>query len=51
MRYCIEKATNYAMQRQQFGRKIASFGNVQEKLARMHMLHYMTEVGSTRMCV
>ncbi|XP_022663789.1 very long-chain specific acyl-CoA dehydrogenase, mitochondrial-like isoform X2 [Varroa jacobsoni] len=43
MRYCIEKATNYAMQRQQFGRKIASFGNVQEKLARMHMLHYMTE--------
>lgn len=44
MRYCIDRATEYAVQRKQFGNTIASFGNIQEKLARMQMLHYMTEV-------
>lgn len=35
----------HAASRQQFGRPLASFGAVQEKLARMAMLHYVTEVG------
>lgn len=43
MRTLIEKASQFANDRIQFGSKISSFENVQEKLARMAMLHYTTE--------
>ncbi|XP_065081292.1 very long-chain specific acyl-CoA dehydrogenase, mitochondrial-like [Ochlerotatus camptorhynchus] len=43
MRACIAKATEHANTRVQFGRKIKDFGNVQEKLARMAMLQYVTQ--------
>ncbi|XP_074600844.1 acyl-CoA dehydrogenase very long chain [Brevipalpus obovatus] len=43
MRTCIAKATNFANNRVQFGSKIATFGAIQEKLARMAMAHYVTE--------
>lgn len=37
------KAVEFATQRLQFGRRIDSFGAIQEKIARMAMLHYVTE--------
>lgn len=43
MRSCIKKATDFATQRIQFGRRIDSYGSIQEKLARMSMVHYVTE--------
>ncbi|EAT43847.1 AAEL004778-PA [Aedes aegypti] len=43
MRACIAKATDHANSRVQFGKKIKEFGNVQEKLARMAMLQYVTQ--------
>lgn len=43
MRTCIEKATEFASNRLQFGDKISNFGTIQEKLARMSMAHYVTE--------
>ncbi|XP_033334311.2 acyl-CoA dehydrogenase very long chain [Megalopta genalis] len=43
MRYCIKKATDHATQRVQFGRTIDNYGSIQEKLARMAMLQYVTE--------
>lgn len=43
MRVCIAKATEHANNRVQFGKKIKEFGNVQEKLARMAMLQYVTQ--------
>lgn len=43
MRYSIKKAVDFATTRTQFGRRIDSFGTIQEKLARMAMLHYVTE--------
>lgn len=43
MRYSIKKAVDFATARMQFGRRIDSFGTIQEKLARMTMLHYVTE--------
>lgn len=43
MRYCITKAVNHAMQRVQFGRTLDHYGAIQEKLARMAILHYITE--------
>lgn len=43
MRYCTKKAADFAVQRVQFGRTIDSYGSIQEKLARMSMLHYITE--------
>ncbi|XP_012278524.1 very long-chain specific acyl-CoA dehydrogenase, mitochondrial [Orussus abietinus] len=42
MRYCMKKALDHATQRIQFGRRIDSYGSVQEKIARMSMLHYVT---------
>ena len=36
-------AVAHATSRVQFGRRIDSFGTLQEKLARMAMLHYVTE--------
>ncbi|XP_053691789.1 very long-chain specific acyl-CoA dehydrogenase, mitochondrial-like [Sabethes cyaneus] len=43
MRTCIQKAAQHANKRIQFGRKIKEFGNVQEKLARMAMLQYVSQ--------
>merc|ERR1740128_634042 len=43
MRYSIQKAIDHATNRTQFGRRIDSYGAIQEKLARMSMLHYVTE--------
>lgn len=43
MRSVSKKAVDHATQRVQFGRRIDSFGTIQEKLARMALLHYVTE--------
>ncbi|CAH1405239.1 unnamed protein product [Nezara viridula] len=43
MRSVTKKAVEHATTRVQFGRKIDSYGTIQEKLARMAMLHYVTE--------
>lgn len=43
MRTVITKATEHATQRVQFGSRIDSYGAIQEKLARMSMIHYATE--------
>lgn len=44
MRLAIEKATDHAINRSQFGNKIHSYGTIQEKLVRMCMAQYITEV-------
>ena len=43
MRAMIEKAADHATNRDQFAAKLHTFGSIQEKLARMSMLHYVTE--------
>lgn len=43
MQHCIQKATDHAKQRVQFGKTIESYGTIQEKLARMSMLQYVTQ--------
>jgi len=43
MRASITKAVDFATNRVQFGRKIDTYGAIQEKIARMAMLHYVTE--------
>uniref|UniRef100_A0A1B6KGK5 Very long-chain specific acyl-CoA dehydrogenase, mitochondrial n=1 Tax=Graphocephala atropunctata TaxID=36148 RepID=A0A1B6KGK5_9HEMI len=43
MKAVTKKAVEHATTRVQFGRRIDSFGAIQEKLARMAMLHYVTE--------
>lgn len=43
MRICIQKATEHATNRVQFGRKLETYGGIQEKLARMAMHHYATQ--------
>merc|ERR1719266_2246173 len=43
MRAGIKKAVEHATQRNQFGSRIDSYGAIQEKIARMSMLHYATE--------
>jgi very long chain acyl-CoA dehydrogenase len=43
MRVCIQKASEHAKNRVQFGKKLESFGGIQEKLARMAMLQYCTQ--------
>merc|ERR1719391_979479 len=43
MRTVITKAAEHATQRVQFGSRIDSYGAIQEKLARMSMIHYATE--------
>lgn len=43
MRAVTKKAVEHATTRIQFGRRIDSFGTIQEKLARMALLHYVTE--------
>ncbi|XP_015609991.1 very long-chain specific acyl-CoA dehydrogenase, mitochondrial isoform X2 [Cephus cinctus] len=42
-RYCIKKAVDHATQRIQFGKTIDNYGTIQEKIARMCILHYVTE--------
>lgn len=43
MRSCISKAVDHAANRSQFGKKIETYGAIQEKIARMTMMHYVTE--------
>ncbi|ODM98042.1 Very long-chain specific acyl-CoA dehydrogenase, mitochondrial, partial [Orchesella cincta] len=43
MRSAIIKASDFAANRLQFGRKIETFGAIQEKIARMAIKHYVTE--------
>ncbi|XP_073215072.1 very long-chain specific acyl-CoA dehydrogenase, mitochondrial isoform X4 [Lepidochelys kempii] len=43
MRGVIVKAVDHAANRKQFGDKISNYGAIQEKVARMAMLHYVTE--------
>merc|ERR1719471_2857127 len=43
MRSGIKKAVEHAVQRNQFGAKIETYGAIQEKIARMSMTHYATE--------
>uniref|UniRef100_T1IZ21 Very long-chain specific acyl-CoA dehydrogenase, mitochondrial n=1 Tax=Strigamia maritima TaxID=126957 RepID=T1IZ21_STRMM len=43
MKACIGKAVEFATTRTQFGQKIENYGTIQEKIARMVMLHYVTE--------
>ncbi|KAL3272867.1 hypothetical protein HHI36_014328 [Cryptolaemus montrouzieri] len=43
MRACTKKAVEFATTRKQFGQRIDSFGAIQEKIARMSMLQYITE--------
>ena len=42
-RHCIKKATEFAKQRVQFGQTIDNYGAIQEKIARMAILQYITE--------
>jgi len=43
MKYSIKKAVEFATNRNQFGKQIIHYGAIQEKLARMAMLQYVTE--------
>lgn len=43
MKYSIQKALEFATQRNQFGKHIIHYGAIQEKLARMAMVQYVTE--------
>lgn len=43
MRAVTKKAVDHATSRVQFGRRIDSYGTIQEKIAHMAMLHYVTE--------
>ncbi|KAM6969827.1 very long-chain specific acyl-CoA dehydrogenase, mitochondrial-like [Aplochiton taeniatus] len=43
MKGVIAKAVDHAVNRTQFGSKIHTFGAIQEKIARMAMMHYVTE--------
>ena len=41
---CVCRQTEHAKERTQFGSKIESYGAIQEKIARMMMKQYVTEV-------
>lgn len=43
MKLVTKKAVEHANTRKQFGKIINNFGAIQEKLARMAMVHYVTE--------
>merc|ERR1719239_40593 len=43
MRSVIAKATDHATNRVQFGSRIDGYGAIQEKIAKMSMIHYATE--------
>lgn len=40
---CIKKAVEHATNRVQFGKTIDNYGSIQEKLARMSILQYVTQ--------
>lgn len=42
-RYCIKRAVEHATTRVQFGNTLDNYGGIQEKIARMSMLQYITE--------
>ena len=44
MKASIQRAAKHAFERNQFGRRLDSFGGIQEKLARMAMVQYISEV-------
>lgn len=48
MKFAIKKASEHAASRNQFGKHIIHYGTIQEKLARMAMLQYVTEVHYTK---
>lgn len=41
MKTCIQKATEHATQRTQFGKKLDTYGGIQEKLAKMNTIQYV----------
>lgn len=43
MRKAIEMATKHCNNRSQFGNKLSTYTGIQEKIARMTMLHYLTQ--------
>ncbi|MFH4973585.1 hypothetical protein AB6A40_000294 [Gnathostoma spinigerum] len=43
MKHCIKKTIDHITQREQFGKKLMEFGNVQEQLTDMITRHYATE--------
>lgn len=43
MRVVMKKAVEHANNRKQFGKTIHDYGAIQEKLARMALVHYVTE--------
>merc|ERR1712141_175359 len=43
MRSVIQSATDHATNRIQFGSRIDGYGAIQEKIAKMSMIHYATE--------
>ena len=45
--FLVSARTDFAANRTQFGHKIKEYGVIQEKLARMAMAHYVTEVSKT----
>uniref|UniRef100_A0A8C6LWR7 Very long-chain specific acyl-CoA dehydrogenase, mitochondrial n=1 Tax=Nothobranchius furzeri TaxID=105023 RepID=A0A8C6LWR7_NOTFU len=50
MKSVIIKAVDHAANRTQFGNKIHTYGAIQEKIARMTMLQYVTEVRAPSSC-
>ena len=51
MRSCIQTSVEHATTRVQFGRKLETFGTIQEKIARMVIAHYVCEVCYVYLCV
>jgi alkylation response protein AidB-like acyl-CoA dehydrogenase len=47
-RHVINLATQYAIERKQFGQSISNFGAIQQKIAEMSVKHYATESASYR---
>ncbi|CAG2179577.1 unnamed protein product, partial [Oppiella nova] len=43
MRTCITAVTDHANTRTQFGNKLSTYGDIQEKIAHMSVRHYVTE--------
>lgn len=43
MQTCIQKATEHATTRTQFGKKLQVYGGIQEKIARMNCYQYVTQ--------
>ncbi|KAM3719535.1 Very long-chain specific acyl-CoA dehydrogenase [Dirofilaria immitis] len=43
MKFCIQKTIEHVSERQQFGKKLKEFGNVQEQLTDMVLRHYASE--------